>query len=1084
MKFLDLLPDINENDVNISGVTTEMESLLIYKEFIKTNKSIIILTSSLYEASKIYNNLVNYSEDVLLFPMDNFITSEALSISSEFKFNRIEVINELIKEKKKIIVTHVMGYLRFLPSPINWKEKVIKIKKEQQLNKKEFINHLQNLGYKRDVLVNNTGEYAERGYIIDLFPINYDNPIRIELWGDVVESIKTFDEINQRSISELNSVSVSPINDSFDNNSDKNTISDYVDSNLIIYNDLNLIQKSYERIQAEVVDYISSQNTNKRQFMKNLEDIKITNFLNFTKTDDTTFNSKTLNIFSKSISDNTVFLEKLKKTTEEFISSGKTVVLCINSKSLFEKIKSSIDNIVIASEKFIHINKINLMSKTINKGFIYDNLVVISENDILGVNKQKKYKQKNYKLGNKIKDLNSLELGDYVVHEINGIGIYRGINSLKKNGVNKDFITIEYKDGDKVYIPASKIEYITKFSSKEGTKPKINKLGGIEWKKTKLKIQGKILNIAADLIKISAERQLKKGFAFNKDDENQLIFENDFPYQVTIDQSKAIENIKKDMEREIPMEHLLCGDVGFGKTEVAFRAIFKAVNDNKQVAYLCPTTILSNQIFKNSIDRFKNTGVNIEVLNRFISPKKARAILKALKDGQVDLLIGTHRLLSEDIDFKDLGLLVIDEEQRFGVTHKEKIKQIKNNVDVLMLSATPIPRTLQMSILGIRNLSIINTPPVNRYPVQTYILEENNAVVKDAIYKELSRGGQIFILYNNVQKIESKVNKLRKLIPDARIEYAHGQMGKKELENKMIDFINHEYDILVCTTIIEAGIDIPNVNTILILKANNFGLSQLYQIRGRVGRGNKIAYAYLMYTKGQVLSEIALKRLGAIKEFTALGSGYSIASRDLSIRGAGNIIGSAQSGFIDSVGITLYLKMLNEELAAIKDPNYTRPEIEISNTSIVDVNTQINDDFIPDDEIKIEIHQKINSINNEKELLFVKKELEDRFGTITNDLIVYMYEEWFEKLALKLKIFKVNDTKLSVEFSIPPNYSSKINGERLFMDLYDISSNFKISMVYNRLKIKLNKKDLKKHWLTYSCRALDMIIKNLKENKT
>ena len=563
-----------------------------------------------------------------------------------------------------------------------------------------------------------------------------------------------------------------------------------------------------------------------------------------------------------------------------------------------------------------------------------------------------------------------------------------------------------------------------------------------------------------------AQREASVGFAFNKDDENQILFEQEFPFEETVDQLKVTEEIKKDMESTKPMDRLLCGDVGFGKTEVAFRAMFKAVFSGKQVAYLCPTTILSSQHYSNAIERFKDFPVRIELVNRFVNQKKIKEIIEDLKNGKIDIVIGTHRLLSNDITFKNLGLLIVDEEQRFGVTHKEKIKQLKNNIDVLTLSATPIPRTLQMSMMGIRNLSLLETPPTDRYPVQTYVLEENNSIIKDAIYKELARDGQIFILYNSVQDIELKKLELENLVPAAKILVAHGRMNKNELESVMQKFINKEANILLCTTIIETGIDISSANTLIIFNADRFGLSQLYQIRGRVGRSNKIAYCYLMYNKGKTLSDIAQKRLNVIKEFTELGSGFSIAMRDLSIRGAGDILGSEQAGFIDTVGIDLYLQMLDEEIKILKGESISE-EKPINDRPLIEIETSIDDCFVDDQDLKIEIHKRINEIDSYEKLIKIKSELEDRFGNINENLIIYMYSQWLEKLAMKLNITNVRQTSNFIEIILPQELNEKINGLDLFTKVNKLSHNFRFSMKQEKIVITLDIVKLDKHFVYY-----------------
>ena len=551
-----------------------------------------------------------------------------------------------------------------------------------------------------------------------------------------------------------------------------------------------------------------------------------------------------------------------------------------------------------------------------------------------------------------------------------------------------------------------------------------------------------------------------------------VMFDADFKYEPTIDQQKAFLDVKKDLENKVPMDRLLCGDVGFGKTEVAFRAMFMTAINGFQVAYLCPTTILSNQQYENALQRFKNFPVEIALLNRFTTKKEAERIIDGLKKGTIDIVFGTHRLLSDDVGYKNLGLLVVDEEQRFGVSHKEKIKKYKNDVNVLTLSATPIPRTLKMAMSGLRDLSIIDTAPVNRYPVQTYVIKEQDMVVKDAIYKELGRNGQIFVLYNRIDSIESKKDELEHLVPEARIVIAHGRMNKSQMEDVMQDFIDHKYDILLCTTIIETGIDISNANTLIIYDADRFGLSQLYQIRGRVGRSSKIAYAYLMYSKDKMLNEIAVKRLEAIKEFTELGSGYRIAMRDLSLRGAGDILGSDQAGFVDAVGLDLYMKMVDDE---VKRLNGEEPIEDKSNNSLIDVDTHISDSYVSDESLKIEIHQKINEIDSFDKLIEIQKELEDRFGKINEQIKIYMYEEWFEKLALSLHIERVVQNNKIVELEIPANLTKKLKFDKLFMQIYNICPKIQFRSMLNNVYITLPIGNLPKHFVYYLVDILNLI---------
>ena len=678
-----------------------------------------------------------------------------------------------------------------------------------------------------------------------------------------------------------------------------------------------------------------------------------------------------------------------------------------------------------------------------------------------------------------IKNVDNLEIGDYVVHNSHGIGIYNGIKVLTMNNISKDYLEVLYSGKDKLYIPVEKIDLLTKYVGKDGSVPKINKMDGIDWKKTKNRVKQKVADMADKLLKLYAERELQKGFAFSPDNKLMEQFEDDCGFTLTPDQQIAVNQIKLNMEKATPMDRLLCGDVGFGKTEVAFRATFKAILDSKQVLFLCPTTILSSQHYDNALKRFKNFPVNIALLNRFTSKKEVNNIISGLKDGTIDLIFGTHRLLSSDIVPKDLGLLVVDEEQRFGVTHKEKIKEYKTNVDVLTLTATPIPRTLQMSMVGMRSLSLIETPPVDRYPIQTYVVEENRQIIRDAIYKELSRNGQTYILFNKVESIERKVNEIKSLVPDASVSFAHGQMSKIELENKMTGFIKHEFDVLVCTTIIETGIDIPNVNTLIVLDADHFGLSQLYQIRGRVGRSNKFAYAYLMYNKSKVLTETAIKRLNVIKEFTELGSGFSIATRDLSIRGAGDILGSEQAGFIDTVGIDLYLKMLNIEVERRKGRDVSLDDLDDDNSvPLINVSTHIDDSYVSDEGLKIEIHKKINEVDSKHSLDQIKGELEDRFGKLDQSLVIYMYEEWFEKKALKNGLKSVVQTKNYIVLCFPKEVVEKFDTEDLFMESFKITPMFRFKSRGSNLLIILDTIKLEKHPLYYLTELLDYILDN------
>ena len=1064
---MDIFNDFKyDNNIIIQGLTKELNTFYVKNLYNNTQKNILIVTSTLFEANQIFKNLKTYLDNVYLFPMDDFLTSVALAVSPEFKVKRLETLDK-IKENKSIVITNLTGYLRYLPD-INIKDKLnLEITKSTKINREKLEEILDKYGYNKETLVTTTGEYAVRGYVIDIFLINEEHPIRIEFFGSNIDSIRYFNEPTQLSIKQLDSINITPNKEV--TTTKNSSIYDYLKEPITIFYNRSQIENSYKKMLEDIINYNKEIDSNEK-YMFDFEEIN-PNYQIFINTFENENSKNALTFTSKEIENFNSNYDKLKDFVNSKIIKKKTVIFCLSKDSQIKIIKELFPDAIVT--KNIINNSINIINKQINNGFEYKDYVVIGEFDIEKVHSTSiKYKN-NYHIGKKIKDIDSLSLGDYVVHRQHGIGIYNGIITLNTSGIKKDYLQINYKDTDKVYIPVEKISSIYKYSDKDGTKPKINKLNSTSWAKTKQTLQKKIKDISEELIKLYSIRNSIKGEAYVPN-ELESQFDSEFEYELTRDQEKVINEIYRDLDSVVPMDRLLCGDVGFGKTEVAFRAIFRTVLNNKQVCYLCPTTILSKQQYESALNRFKNYPVEIALLNRFTTSKEVKRIKEGLKTGVIDIVFGTHRLLSDDIEYKKLGLLIVDEEQRFGVTHKEKIKKYKNDVNVLTLSATPIPRTLKMAMSGLRDLSVIDTPPVNRYPVQTYVLQENDVIIRDAIYKELSRNGQVFILYNKVETIENEVEKIKKLVPEARIKYAHGQMSKTELDDIMTEFTEYEFDILVCTTIIETGIDIQNANTLIIIDADYFGLAQLYQIRGRVGRSDKIAYAYLLYNKSKVLNETSVKRLQAIKEFTELGSGYRIAMRDLSIRGAGDIIGSEQAGFVDTVGISLYMKMVEEE---IKRLNGEKVEEEDDKPALVNVETAIDDNYVKDEELKIEIHQKINEIDSYEKLLDTKKELEDRFGKVSSELEVYMYEEWFEKISEDLKITKVIQNERFVEIELPEEISSQTKGDKLFLESYNINPNFKFRYFNKRIIISLPLKGLEKHFLYYFVPILN-IIKN------
>lgn len=1052
--FSNIIKTYNENNIGLKGMNLGFFSLYLNKLLKETDNGIIVVTPTIYEANKLYQNFSD-TKDVFLYETDDVLTSLATSKSPELKVEKLNILKESLNNNKKIIITDINGYLKKLPSINDFKNNIIKLKIGTDINLKNIVDNLYEIGYEKETLVTKPGEFGVRGFILDIFPLNEENPIRIEFFGDTIESIRYFEVESQKSLENIDDIEIYSISKTSEKYS---SLYEYLNNPLVIFKDYSQIKISYERIMNDIFELNIE---NPLYDINDIDEKKINYY--FDLDDDTSLAKKVVNFNIKNVERFNSNIEIINKYLEESLKFNKTVIICLSTINVNNFIE--ILNIPYLLTDIVNIkeNNINIVKYDLKEGFILDNYIFISEYELYNKKKETKRRKFNFNFATRIKDLNKLEIGDYVVHDSHGIGVYNGIKTLSKNNMLQDYIEVLYADNDKLYIPASKIELISKYTGKEGYAPKINSLNSVAWEKTKQRVKEKIRYEASRLLKVQAERSLKKGFSFSKDSEMQTLFENEFIYELTQDQIKAINEIKKDMESDLPMDRILCGDVGYGKTEVAFRAAFKAIYDSKQVLYLCPTTLLSKQQYESALERFKNYPVKIGLLNRFTSKKEEIKILKELEEGNIDFVIGTHRLLSDDIKPKDLGLLIIDEEQRFGVAHKEKLKEFKSNIDILTLTATPIPRTMQMAMVGLRNLSLIETPPKNRHAVLTYVLEENNKIIKDIIYKEMSREGQVFILYNKVETIERKVKELQLLVPDARIIYAHGKLPKNELEDIMNKFINKEYDCLVCTTIIETGIDIPNANSLIIYDASNFGLSQLYQIRGRVGRSERTAYAYLMYNKNKTLTETAIKRLKVIKEFTELGSGFNIAARDLSIRGAGDILGAEQAGFIDAVGIELYMKMLNNEIKILKREKIE--EEKIKQTPLIEVNNHIDNNYVSEEELKLTIHKMINNITNIDSYNDVKKELEDRFGRLDNNMIIYMNEELFESYLRNLegKILINNDLFIEIVFS--KEISEKIDYEDLIVTSLNISKDIIFSYKDNKLHIKLKKYNKDKSYI-------------------
>ncbi len=1100
------IKNIIDSNSNMKCPAVDFYKSIITADFSIHNDTVVVCLSSLYEAQRFYDSIskIFSEENITFYPTDEILTPNIVNVNDEFKYERIEVMKNIAEGKKQLVVTHTAGLIRKQFSKDKWIRSIINLKKGDIVDRKSLIDSLLGMGYVKTYTVDSTNQFSVRGSIIDIFVNTFDKPVRIDFFDDEIDVIKIFDPQTQLSIEIIDSFKIIPASEvilsDLEFNSAVTKINDFINSltneeEIEVYKD-DLI-KIIELEDREVLHkYISLIDGSSTSFINQIPNKKV--YLVDEQTIHTSFERLVvdldnycdllgsykvfeLNYFHKIeevINAEFIRLEELvginddysivdvnvpykysgdfNKLTEDLklYNNKKTIIFAIGNKHRFDLFRDYLNtNEIEFSTNKIRNNFINLMNEDfLSVELPISNLIIYGEDSIYEhiTEKRNKYKQR-FNQGAKISNINDLNIGDFIVHYGYGIGKYTGVVTREFSSTKRDYLKVDYAAGDSLYIPVEQLSQIQKYSANEGAVPKLTKLGTKEWEKTKARVKKKVNDISEKLLKIYAEREASIGYKFNQDSKEQESFEKGFPYDLTRDQYFAIQDVKRDMESIKPMDRIICGDVGYGKTEVAMRAAFKAVMDGKQVCYLAPTTLLSQQHFKTFMARFDEYGVVIEVLNRFVTGKQLRETLRRLEEGKVDIVIGTHRLLSKDIIFKDLGLLIVDEEQRFGVEHKERIKEMRVNVDTLTLTATPIPRTLQMSIMGIKDLSTLDSPPKNRHPVQTYVTERNKPIIRDAINKELGRNGQVFYLYNKVEDIDIVASELNNLFPYAKIRFAHGKVDKKTLEKILEDFINHKYDILVTTTIIETGIDIPNANTIIIHDADRLGLSQLYQIRGRVGRSNQIAYAYLMFDKGKILNDNAAKRLKAIKEFSALGSGIKIAKRDLAIRGAGDVLGSEQSGFIDSVGIDIYLKLLQD---AIKERQGIKVEDDdtIATTDVL-TNRSINTKYIEDDSVKLEIHKKIGEVSSIEDIYNMEKELNDRFGEIDKDLEDYIYEIALINICKHKNIHKeVIRNKISLTLS--EELSNKVVGDKLFMDSIQLTQKPELSYRNKEINIK------------------------------
>lgn len=987
----------NKGILQVSGCMESQKSHLMYG-LSETAPYRLILAEDERRAREIYEDYRFYDKKIYSYPAKDLLFFQADIHGNLLIRQRMKVIRALLEEKELTVVTSIDGCMDFLEPLEKIKSQLIHYESDSTIDMDRLKNKLVDLGYERVGQVEMPGQFSVRGGIVDIYCLTEENPWRIELWGDEIDSIRSFDAESQRSLENLEEITIYPAVEHI-GESDMVSFLDYFpkEKSVIFLDEPNRLTEKGEAVEEE---YRQSRMHREEKGNQNLPDNWLCSFEELQKE----LNKR--NCISvcalepkqagwkvrekfylevKSVSSYNSSFELLVKDLHQYKKQGYKIALLSGSRTRAERLVKDLQEEGLAAfcgqdyDREILPGEIMVVYGHAKKGFEYPliKFAVMTESDIFGQEQKKRKKKKNYN-GKRIQDFAELSIGDLVVHEKHGLGIYRGIEKVEVDRIVKDYIKIEYRGGSNLYILATQLDCLQKYSGGDTAKtPKLNKLGTQEWNKTKSKVRGAVKNIAKELVELYAVRQEKEGYVCGPDTVWQREFEEMFPYEETEDQLSAIEDAKRDMESTKIMDRLICGDVGYGKTEVALRAAFKEVQESRQVAYLAPTTILAQQIYNTFVQRMKEFPVRVELLCRFRTPVQQKKAIEDLKKGQVDVIIGTHRVLSKDVQFKNLGLLIIDEEQRFGVAHKEKIKQLKKDVDVLTLTATPIPRTLHMSLIGIRDMSVLEEPPMDRMPIQTYVMEYDEETVREAINRELRRGGQVYYVYNRVTDIADVALRIAKLVPDARVDFAHGQMSERELENVMYAFVNGDIDVLVSTTIIETGLDISNVNTMIIHDSDRYGLSQLYQLRGRIGRSNRTAYAFLMYRQNAMLKETAEKRLAAIREYTDLGSGFKIAMRDLELRGAGNLLGAQQHGHMNAVGYDLYCKMLSEAVKEAKGI-HTMEDFETS----IDLNI---DAFIPDSYIsnefqKLDIYKRIAGIETQQDYDDMLEELLDRFG--------------------------------------------------------------------------------------------------------
>ncbi len=1093
-KFVEIISNIEnkKGPITISGLSDvgEIQFASALKDSLK--QSLCIITYNELQARRIVKDLKYFYDDVFFFPKREIASYDYVVESKDLPYERIEVLNNIEKKNTMIVVTTIEAIMQSMIPEDTLYKNIIKLKVGNTCDLEDLKQYLTALGYERSEMVEGRGGFAIRGGIADI-ALTEKYGIRIEFWGDEIDSIRKFDILSQRSTEMIDSIDIYPCHEfilehSLDDLKEKlkeynkcseedkelicsgnylskidkyfnlfyeNTASflDYLDEDfLIILDEQSKIKQRIDNIKIDNNNLIKSISEKGRIVPESIEkigeysfNIDKKNYIDIEKSDVPFgnnifyFNYRDINFYKSEI-------EILLNSLREALDLKQKVIILGGNEESARKISILLTDNDIKHRYESSLNKVSYGEIVVTTGALSSGfeckdtkLLVISSEEFFSTKTKHKRVNKVFKQSEKVV-FADLRVGDYVVHKIHGIGQYIGVNTIKTGDVIKDYIKIRYKNDDILYVPTNSLDTVRKYVGGEAV-PKIYKLGGKDWSNTKAKVKNNLREVARELIELYAKRQKVKGFAFSPDNEWQQQFENSFQYVETDDQLRCINEVKKDMENSKPMDRLLCGDVGYGKTEVAIRAAFKAVMDQKQVVYLVPTTVLADQQGDSFKERMKEYPIRVEVLNRFKTKKEQEQIIKKLKLGEVDIVIGTHRVLSKDVEFKDLGLLIIDEEHRFGVKDKEKIKQLKNTVDVLTMTATPIPRTLHMSIVGVRDMSVIYEPPQNRKPVQTYVMEYDTEVIKEAITKELERGGQVYYLYNNVEGIEKKAAEIASLVDEARVSFAHGKMTGREIEEIMFDFVSKKTNVLVCTTILESGIDIPNANTIIVENAERLGLAQLYQIRGRVGRSDRQAYAYVMYRRDKILSEIADKRLKSIKEFTEFGSGFKIAMRDLEIRGAGSLLGEIQHGHMEQVGYDMYCKLLDE---VVKEMQGYEIQEELDIQIDINISSYIPDEYIADSSQKIEIYQDIALCTSEADIQDVIDEIIDRYGVMPEELENLIEIARIKSLARAANVIKINQHE--------NNFIFYFNKEQINIDIEKLVQKYKNQIMFSQGK--------------------------------